>query len=121
MKHLVRALDQVKSILWRNYIYDLNEINSLNDKVSTIAIHAIKISGLLQVFLKEYPDHRSVFTFKQITAQSADGFIFKGATDVFTSKDTPRNYPSLAEWFLDRKFFDLKEPTVPSFVYLPME
>jgi|JI10StandDraft_1071094.scaffolds.fasta_scaffold03608_9 hypothetical protein len=121
MRHLVRALDHVKSILSRNHIYNFDEIKSLNDKVSTLMIHAIKISGLMQEFLKTYPDHRAAFTYKQITATSAEGFIFKGATDVFTSKDTPRNYPSLAEWFLDRKFFDHKEPKSPSFVYLPMD
>jgi len=120
MHQLVKSLDYAKNILFRNRVYTY-EIEELNDKDSTLMIYAIKVSGLLTEFMKEYPDHRAVFVFKRVTTKCAEGRVFKGATDIITSKDTPRNYPSLAEWFLERKFFNAKEPKLPLFTYTTLE
>lgn len=120
-KQLVSAMNQVYSFLGRNKIFTITK-DKIDDKLATLLVLGLKGTDLLKEFFQANPDHKAVFKLRQIAKSGGYDFkIFQGAKNIILDADSSRNYPSLADWFFERKFLEDKVVPTKNYTYIKAE
>lgn len=119
-KNLISAMNQVYSLLNRNKIFRISK-EELNDKIATLLVLGLKGTDLLKEFYQANPDHKAVFQINKIIRNCSESKIYQGAKEIILAADQSRNYPSLADWFFERKFLESKEVPSKNYTYVKLE